>query len=255
MKKKDLYFRWITLVIACLTCFHTAVAYDTAIDGIYYDITEYSDGSAVALVANNGSENTYSGFVSIPATIYYNNKDVTVTGVGYRAFKNCTGLTGVSIPEGATMLLNEAFAGCTGLTVITLPSTMYSIYNNAFVGCTGLADVICMRPNASSANANNFDADTYANATLHIPFGASNYSSTAPWSQFAHIVQDQRFVVDGIYYYIIGANSVMVTYRDSGFNTYSGYTVIPSSVTYQGVTYDVVAVGDDAFRGCSLLAN
>ena len=252
MKKKNLKIRWITFVIACLTCFHTAVAYDTAIDGIYYDITEYSDGSAVALVANNGSENTYSGFVFIPATINYNNKDVPVTGVGYQAFKNCTGLTGISIPEGATMLLNEAFAGCTGLTSITLPSTMCSIYNNAFKGCTGLTDVICMRLDAKTCNENNFDDATYANATLHIPFDScSSYSNTSPWSRFANLEQDQKFVVDGIYYYVKSLSTVKVTYKNGNFNSYRGSLTIPATVTYNGRTYDVVAVDDDAFRGCS----
>ena len=254
MKKKYFNFRWIALVIACLTCFHTAMAYDTCVDDIYYDVTEYSDGSAVALVAHNGSENTYSGFVTIPATINYNNKEVRVTGVGYRAFKNSTGLTGVSIPEGATMLLNEAFAGCTGLTSITLPSTMSSIYNNAFTGCTNLMNVTCMRLDAKTCNENNFDDATYANATLHIPFEAYNsYSNTSPWSRFANLEQDQKFVVDGIYYYVKSLSTVKVTYKDAAFNSYRGALTIPATVTYNGKTYDVVAVDDDAFRDCTSL--
>lgn len=254
MKKKYLSYRWITLVIACMACFQTAVAYDTCVDGIYYDVTEYSDGSAVALVANDGSENTYSGFVFIPATINYNSKEVRVTGVGYRAFKNSTGLTGVSIPEGATMLLNEAFAGCTGLTSITLPSTMSSIYNNAFTGCTNLMNVTCMRLDARTCNENNFDDATYANATLHIPFEAySSYSNTSPWSRFANLEQDQKFVVDGIYYYVKSLSTVKVTYKDAAFNSYRGSLTIPATVTYNGRTYDVVAVDDDAFRDCTSL--
>ena len=57
------------------------------------------------------------------------------------------------------------------------------------------------------------------------------------------------FEVDGIYYDING-NEASVTYKTSNFNSYSGDVTIPSTVTYNGVTYSVVSIGQRAFQKC-----
>ena len=60
------------------------------------------------------------------------------------------------------------------------------------------------------------------------------------------------FEVDGIYYNIIG-NEASVTYQGEDYyydNNYSGEIVIPETVTYDGVTYPVTAIGDYAFSYC-----
>ena len=55
------------------------------------------------------------------------------------------------------------------------------------------------------------------------------------------------FVVDSIYYKITGDNTVQVA---PGELKYSDETIIPETVTYQGTTYTVTAIGDDAFLDC-----
>ena len=251
--KRIYLFKAIALVafLACALCASAATATFSK-DGIYYQLTTYSDGRGVLTVQNNGSFNTYSGVVHIPDSVTYNDVSYPVTGIGYQAFKDCTRLTGVTIPEGVTMLLNESFAGCTSLTKITLPSTMYSIYNYAFTGCTSLTSVTCLSETARSFNANNFDETTYANATLYVPQGSkSSYQSTAAWSQFSNIEEINKFVVDGIYYTVTSGNNVSVTYRDSpNFRSYYGKVHVPETVTYHGVTYTVTGIGESAFREC-----
>ncbi len=252
--KKILLFKAIALVafFACALGASAATA-TFSNNGIYYQLTTSSDGSGVLTVQNNGSFNTYSGVVNIPDSVEYNNVSYPVTGIGYQAFKDCTRLTAVTIPEGVTMLLNESFAGCTSLTKITLPSTMYTIYNNAFTGCTSLTSITCLKETAQSFNANNFDTSTYANATLYVPQGSkSSYQSTAAWSQFSNVQEINKFVVDGIYYTVTSGNNVSVTFRDSpSFCSYYGEVNVPETVTYRGVTYTVTAVGESAFRECS----
>lgn len=54
------------------------------------------------------------------------------------------------------------------------------------------------------------------------------------------------FLVDGIYYDIIGTE-VAVTHKSDGVNSYSGTVVIPESVCYEGRTYQVTTIGDEAF--------
>ena len=55
------------------------------------------------------------------------------------------------------------------------------------------------------------------------------------------------FEVDGIYYKIMSDGTVEVTYKDYSYNSYSGDIVIPSTVTYDGVTYTVTRIGNRAF--------
>lgn len=65
------------------------------------------------------------------------------------------------------------------------------------------------------------------------------------------------FVVDGIYYNIVNANSddehVEVTYQSFNNKDYSGNIVIPLQVLYSGKKYSVTGIGSCAFYNCSSL--
>lgn len=56
---------------------------------------------------------------------------------------------------------------------------------------------------------------------------------------------------DDMYFNIIGDHEVEVTYKDTNYSSYSGDVVIPQWVSQDGVEYDVVAIGPDAFRDCT----
>ena len=57
------------------------------------------------------------------------------------------------------------------------------------------------------------------------------------------------FEVNGIYYNINGYEAT-VTYKDNNFKSYNGSVTIPSSVTHNGTTYSVTAIGEYAFYDC-----
>ena len=66
--------------------------------------------------------------------------------------------------------------------------------------------------------------------------------------------------VDGIFYNLDADDkTATVTFKgdspDSYDNEYSGNVVIPETVTYDGITYSVTALGDKCFRGCSYLTS
>ena len=68
-----------------------------------------------------------------------------------------------------------------------------------------------------------------------------------------------HFEINGIFYNKTSDNTVAVTYKgysyDSYYNEYAGDVVIPSSVDYNGATYSVTSIGDDAFNRCSSLTS
>ena len=60
-----------------------------------------------------------------------------VTNVGYWAFANCENLTSVSLPDGITVVEEDAFYN-TGLTSIVLPNTVQRVEKAAFSDCKSL---------------------------------------------------------------------------------------------------------------------
>ena len=67
--------------------------------------------------------------------------DGSVTSIGNSAFRNCTGLTSITIPKSVTSICENAFKGCTRLTSITIPESVTSIGNCAFEECRGLTSI------------------------------------------------------------------------------------------------------------------
>ena len=73
--------------------------------------------------------------------------------------------------------------------------------------------------------------------------------------------QAHDFEANGIYYRITNQETKEIeitfqgAYYDEYTNRYSGVVNIPSSVTYNGNTYSVTSIGDEAFYGCSGLTS
>ena len=110
----------------------TLSAYDFEVDGIYYD--RKSDGTVEVTFKDTNYE-SYSGNVVIPETVSYNNVNYTVASIGSRAFYDCSGLTGIEIPNTITKIGSEAFYDCLFLTEIEIPQSVAEIAVTAFNFC------------------------------------------------------------------------------------------------------------------------
>ena len=65
-----------------------------------------------------------------------------VTKIGDYAFRRCTSLTSVTIPDSVTTIGKYAFEDCDSLTSVNIPDSVTSIGGSAFDQCTSLTSVI-----------------------------------------------------------------------------------------------------------------
>ena len=67
--------------------------------------------------------------------------DEGVNRIGMNAFRNCTSLGNISIPETVEFIGNQAFRGCSKLERLNIPKSVKAVYPMAFADCTGLEQV------------------------------------------------------------------------------------------------------------------
>ncbi len=124
----------------------SALAYDFEVDGIYYNILSLEDltcevtynaenkssyqrsffdyrGEKSGTTSLNATYPSYSGSLTIPSTVNYKGRILSVTGIGNYAFLNCTELKSLSLPSSITQI-NEV-----------LVSSNYDCYAGAFDYC------------------------------------------------------------------------------------------------------------------------
>ena len=78
----------------------SASAYDVEVDGIYYLIPKKN----LAIVTSGDKK--YSGDITIPSSIKVNESEYTVREIEGSAFRDCSGLTSVTILNSVTSIGN-----------------------------------------------------------------------------------------------------------------------------------------------------
>ncbi len=113
-------------------------------------------------------------------------KDGTL-GIVDAAFRGCSGLTSVTIPNSVTSIGEGAFYGCSGLTSITIPNSVTSIDIEAFKGCK-LRNVLIKCATPPSIRSDTFSNQTLYHTTLFVPAGTWDaYAYDNYWYKFINI--------------------------------------------------------------------
>ncbi len=205
--------------------------------------------------------NQPTGNLTIPSSVTHNGHTYSVTSIGSSVFRNCSGLTSVTIPSSVTSIGGSAFRGCSGLTSVTIPNSVTSIGELAFSGCSSLTSVTI--PNSVTSIGESafyqcsgltsvvFNADSCTFAG-----GSSNYRAFYGCPNVTNFTFANNVKIIPDYLCCGMSNLTSLTIPNSvtsignyAFDECSGLTgslTIPNSVT---------SIGESAFEGCSGLSS
>lgn len=212
--------------------------------------------------------------VNIPSTYmdFSATQPLPVTAIADNAFKNCTNLKKVIIPDSVKTIGENAFNGCTNLTSITIPSSVTSIRSHAFGNCMGLTSITI--PNGVTSIWSFAFYGCSGLTSITIPNGVTSIGSSA-FGGCRGLIQTEN----GVQYvdkWVVGFDESVtsVTLRsdtvgiaEKAFFACSRLTriTIPNSVTSIGgsafgycsgltritIPNSVTSIGYEAFYGCS----
>ena len=228
----SLFKGFVILVVLMLMTTSSAMAQEAkfeVIDGFRYLLE--SDTKTATLVPQKDGD--YSGDIIIPEKVKGNDGvEYVVTSLGASCFKDCSGLTSITIPSSVTSLGESCFKGCRYLTSITIPSSVTSLGDDCFYNCDGLTSITIPSSVTSLGECCFLGCDGLTSITI-----PSSVTSLG----------------DHCFDYCSGLTSITIpssvtSLGDACFQNCSGLTsiTIPSSIT---------SLGNSCFVGCSGLTS
>ena len=154
--------------------------------------------------------------------------DGSVTSIGNDAFRSCSSLTSVEIPNSVTSIGDDAFRSCSSLTSIEIPDSVTSIGDYAFYLCSSLTSV------------------TIGNGVTNIRYGAfRECSSLTSVTIPNNVTSIGSLAFEGC----SSLTSVEIPNSVTSIGDRAFYNC--SSLTSVTIGNSVSSIGNSAFYGCS----
>ena len=169
------------------------------------DIPEKINKKSVTRIGNLAFKNcTKITSIAMPDSVVY---------IGRSAFYNCTSLKSITIPDGVKEIGYAAFSECDGLVSVKIPDNVTKIGDSAFINCANLTkiDVTAGNKYYSSANGVLFNKDK--SELICYPAGIKNVGYSIP--DGVTVIRDRAFNK------CISLNSITIPKSVQDIETYS----------------------------------
>ena len=262
-------FRKLLFSLFTLLSIASSSAFDFKYDGLLYNIISKEDRTVeVTYKSTSESNQKYyvSGDIEIPRKVIYYSTTYTVIGIDGEAFKSCSALTSVTIPNSVTYIGERAFLSCSALTSVTIPNSVTSIEEDTFFQCSALTSVTI--PNVVTSIGDGAFCHCSGLTSVTIPASVTSIGKSAfgGCSKLENIYVDPANVefssIDGILY---NNDASTLLFCPKGKTN----VTIPNSVTsirgsaFEGcyrltsvtIPNSVTSIGESAFEYCSSLTS
>ena len=232
---------------------------------------DYSDLSSVAIPGSVTIEGASYDVNEIAAGAFAQCSRLTslvieggVKKIGANAFENCYNLSEINLPEGLEEIGENAFYWTNAQTVI-LPSTLKSIGERAFFHLSNNVVVKSRikEPFAIALSTFAFDSYwenehnvyTHLQGTLYVPVGTvAQYQALDGWMVIGELFEGEPkegVGDDGFKYSYVPETQKATLIRGDDYYALNNVS-IPATATIDGVTCQVIGIGDNAFSNTYL---
>ncbi len=204
--------------------------------------------SGGTLVKYNGTDSQ----VTVPDKV----NNVAITAIGEGAFEGCTGLTGVTLPDGVLTIGKKAFFGCSAMTDINMPGGLKTIEESAFEGCASLGNVTL--PNSLNEIGKSAFKGCATFTDMNIPSSVSVIDSEVMKDCVAlkHCAIDNKTIATLPSRFFSGCTALeSVKLPEMLMDVSSGAFEDCKALATLALPDEVYSVGDRAFSGCESLTS
>ena len=264
------------LLLALLASTSIIYASNTAVDGIYYDFDSSTLTATVTYrgIAYNEYSNEYTGSVTIPETVTYNGTTYNVTSISSSAFRDCSSLTSVTIPESVQTIGWYPFSDCSSLTSVVWNAKncadctdryypFYSIEsqitsftfgeNVEYIPkslCSGMSQLTSITiPNSVTSIGGSAFQDCSKLTSITIPNSVTSIGSSAfgGCSSLTSVIWNAKNCADCTPFYSIESQITSFTFGDNVEHIPAELCLGMSQLTSITIPNSVTSIGKDAF--------